>query len=85
MSCGIPCVSFRCEYGPEDIINNEVDGLLVSDGNVKELADKILWMATHEKERHVFGVKAQENVRRYNIEVIMKQWDLLFTRIKELH
>lgn len=83
MSCGIPCVSFRCEYGPEDIISNEVDGLLVSDGNVEELADKMLWMATHEKERHVFGVKAQENVRRYNIEVIMKQWDLLITRIKK--
>ena len=39
MTCGIPCVSFCCEYGPEEIINNEVDGLLVSDGNVKELAD----------------------------------------------
>ena len=81
MSCGIPCVSFRCEYGPEDIINNGVDGLLVTDGDVKELAAMILWMATHDKERHDFGVKAQESVRRYNIEVIMKQWNLLFTRI----
>lgn len=84
MSCGIPCVSFRCEYGPEDIINNGIDGLLVADGNVKELAAKILWMATHDKERHDFGVKAQESVRRYNIEVIMKQWNLLFTRITNL-
>ena len=81
MACGIPCVSFRCEYGPEDIIDNGTDGLLVADGNVKELADKILWMALHDNERHNMGAKAQENVKRYNIENIMISWNSLFCRI----
>lgn len=85
MACGIPCVSFRCEYGPEDIIDNGTDGLLVADGNVKELADKILWMALHDNERHSMGAKAQENVKRYNIENIMLHWISLFSRITTTH
>ena len=81
MSCGIPCVAFRCEFGPEDVINNNIDGLLVTDGNVEELAEKMLWMASHVNERHRMGAKAKENVKRYNIENIMTLWETLFSRI----
>ena len=81
MTCGIPCVAFRCEFGPEDVINNNVDGLLVTDGNVEELAEKILWMASHDNERHRMGAIAKENVKRYNIENIMILWNSLFYRI----
>ncbi len=78
MACAIPCVSFRCEYGPEDIISNNIDGLLVDDGNVNELADKILWMATHPEERTSMGANARIKVQNYNKETIMKLWISLF-------
>lgn len=83
MSCGIPCVSFRCEYGPEEIIADNVDGLLVKDGCIEELANKILWMANHNKERHVMGHKAMENVKRYNIETIMEIWCKLYLSLSK--
>lgn len=78
MSCGIPCVAFRCKYGPEDIIDDGINGLLVEDGNVTELAEKIRWMATHTEERLRMGLKAREDVRRYERNAIMQQWITLF-------
>lgn len=81
MSCGIPCVSFRCKYGPESIISDGKDGLLVEDGNVKELAEKMHWMMTHTEERLQMGIKARENVRRFKQIQVMRQWTDLFDKM----
>ena len=40
MSCGLPCVSYNCKYGPSDIIRHKEDGLLVDKvGDVEGLAN----------------------------------------------
>ena len=81
MSCGIPCVSFRCKYGPEDIISDGEDGLLVEDGNVDELAAKIKWMCNHDKERLKMGTFAREKSKLFRKDIIMEQWIDLFDRL----
>jgi glycosyltransferase involved in cell wall biosynthesis len=83
MSCGLPCVSFDCPYGPREIINDGVDGLLAKNGNIGDLADKIEWMITHEKERKEMGIKARESAKRFKQDVIMKQWINLFNELTE--
>ena len=40
MICGIPVISTRCG-GPEEIINNDVDGFLVDIGDIEDLVEKI--------------------------------------------
>ena len=84
MSNGIPCVSFDCPYGPSDVIKDGEDGMLVENGNTKELADKICWMIENNKQRTQMGQMARENVKRFLPEKIMPQWkqlfDTLFTR-----
>ena len=81
MSCGIPCVSFRCKYGPEEIITSGVDGLLVDDGNVQALADSMLWMIEHPLERKEMGKNARENVAKYKKDIIMHSWITLFDEL----
>lgn len=81
MSCGIPCVSFRCEYGPEDIITDGVDGILAKDGNVEDLANKILWMATNPDKRKSMGVEARSKALLFDKETIMPTWTELFNSL----
>lgn len=81
MSCGIPCISFDCHYGPSDIIKDGEDGLLVANGNVEALADSICWMIEHDEERKAMGRKARQNIERYSPEVVMAQWNKLFHQL----
>ena len=78
MSCGLPCISFDCPYGPRDIITDEEDGILVENGNIEALAKAIERLMTDEGLRQSMGEKAINNVARFNRETIMNQWVQLF-------
>ena len=78
MSCGLPCVSFKCKYGPEDIITHGKDGLLAHDGDVQDLAEQMLWLIQHKEERIMMGQEARKSARRYDKEKIMPMWKELF-------
>jgi len=81
MSCGLPCVSFNCPYGPRDIISDGEDGLLVEDGNITDLSQKIESLMSDVKQRESMGTKAIKNITRYNPEIIMNKWINLFQSI----
>lgn len=81
MTCGVPCVSFDCPYGPSDVISDKEDGLLVENGNIKAFADAICWMIENEDERKQMGQRARENVKRFSPEVVMRQWDEFYRSI----
>lgn len=78
MSCGVPPVSFTCPSGPRDIIDDGVDGLLVDNGNVEQLAEKLSVLIENEDLRKRMGKQARIDVERFKIENIGKQWDSLF-------
>lgn len=81
MSFGIPCVSFDCNYGPSDIIRNNEDGFLVTNGNEKEFAEKLQLLMKNETLRQEMGEKARENVQRFLPQNVVKQWDELFKKL----
>ena len=81
MACGVPCVSFDCNYGPSDIIDNKQDGFLIENGNVQELANHILQLIENDQLRMTMGMKAKQNVKRFAPEAIAGQWDELFKEI----
>lgn len=81
MECGRPCVAFNCPSGPDEIITDGIDGLIAKNGDIDDLADKIEWMITHERERRIMGIKASLSTKKYSIEPIMKQWINLFNKL----
>lgn len=78
MACGVPVVSFACPCGPRDIIADGTDGLWVESGNIEQLAEKIGYLMENEELRKKMGIAGRENVKRFDIENIMPQWDKLF-------
>ena len=81
MSCGLPCVSFDCPYGPRDIITDREDGILVENGNVEALSKAIELLMADEDLRKSMGEKALINVARYYSKNIMTRWEDLFSSI----
>lgn len=81
MACGVPPISFTFPCGPRDIIKDNIDGLLVENGNIQELIDKICYLIEHEKIRKKMGKQARINSERFKIEYICEQWDNLFKEI----
>lgn len=81
MQCGVPVVSFDCPKGPGEIIAHNEDGILVEDGNIDAFADALLELIEDKNKRIKFGEKAVENVKRYTIDEIGKQWDSVLKKI----
>jgi glycosyltransferase involved in cell wall biosynthesis len=78
MACGLPCVAFDCPYGPGEVIKNGETGWLVSNDDVEQLAERLLWVATHDAERRKIGQTARQQVLKYANDVVMQQWVNLF-------
>lgn len=75
---GLPIVSFDCKCGPSDVVENGVTGYLVTEGNIQELADKLLKLIRNEDLRKCMGKAAFKASKRYDEDIVMKQWCELF-------
>lgn len=78
MACGLPVISYTCHCGPRDIISDGVDGLLVSNGDIDELAKNINKLIEDEMCRQQMGKMARLKAENYRIERIVAQWITLF-------
>ena len=78
MSCGLPCISFDCPYGPREIIKDGEDGLLAKDKDIEDLVHKMILLMSDAELRYKMGEKAIKNISRYEPQAIMNQWINLF-------
>ena len=77
MSQGCACVAFDCKTGPNEIITDGKSGLLARNGDVDDLAAKLQLLIENDNLRQRLSASAAEDVKRFNKELIMKQWDKL--------
>ena len=81
MACGLPVVSFDCPAGPDEIITDGVDGLLVPSGDVYALAEKLMVLMSDDNLRRRLGQQARQTAQRYEMTTIANQWIALFEKI----
>lgn len=78
MTCGLPCVSFDCEYGPSEILADGRDGFLVPAGDTDALAARLLTLMRDPALRQRMGAAAYADSARFSTEAVMGQWERLF-------
>ena len=78
MACGVPVVSFDCETGPAEIIENNDCGILVENRNVSKLAEALLKMMEDKELRKKSGEIAKIKSDNFSKSKIMTQWSDLF-------
>ena len=80
-SCGLPVISFNCPEGPSEFINHNIDGIIIENGNIKELSKAILNLIKDEEKRKFLGHNAIKNSEKYKPENIYPLWDSLLDNL----
>lgn len=83
MAMGCCCVSFDCHSGPNEIIRHNVDGLLVADQDIEQLASSIEYVVTHAEERKRMAYQATVNIRRFALSEIADKWEILIHEVSK--
>lgn len=83
LSNGLPVVSFDCPSGPRHIVTDGEDGILVEPQNTAALASALLRLMQNPDLSKKMGEAASHNVRRFNADAVMRQWDDLIKQHME--
>lgn len=81
MSCGLPIISFTCPCGPKDIIEHNIDGILVDEGDISGLAVAIIKLIENDIYRKQLGKTAIKKSCTYSPDIIMNKWIQLFEQV----
>ena len=74
LSLGIPAISFDCESGPNEMITNEYNGILVENQNFTELTHKMNIFVEDEVLYQNCKTNAISSVAKFQSEVVINQW-----------
>lgn len=74
MAMGVPCVSTRCDMGPEELIENNQNGILVEVGNSKQIADAIMSIIKNSEFSEKLSSNARNLIKTHSIDEISSRW-----------
>ena len=72
---GLPCVSFNCPNGPNEIIRPNIDGDLIPFGDTKKMAKAIINLMNNRNKIKQYGTEAYNDIKnRFSKDIIIQQW-----------
>jgi glycosyltransferase involved in cell wall biosynthesis len=74
MAHGCACISFDCEAGPSELIDDGVNGFLIPVGDHQLYKEKLQLLIDDSDLRLEFGQKAREKMKELSVEKIAKQY-----------
>ncbi len=81
MRCGVPVVSTACPYGPPEIIESGVDGVLVPVGDATAIADALVMLLREHDMRERMAQAALTASQRFDPAAIAARYEQLFEEL----
>jgi len=81
-ACGLPIISFNCETGPIDIINNGIDGYIIDNFDIDSMCLRLSELCADFEKRKIFGQNARTNVKKFIPDQIFKKWETFFSLLQ---
>lgn len=75
---GLPIVSFNCPTGPDEIIIQDRNGILVENQNVNELSKSLLGLLSDRNKLKLYSERAIVDAERFQKEKILDDWKDIF-------
>ena len=74
LACGCPAVSFRCNYGPAEIVEDRLSGLLVDEGDVGGLERAVQELLDDEPLRRTLQHHGRLRAAHFAPHLIAQRW-----------
>ncbi|WP_310555425.1 glycosyltransferase [Flavobacterium sp.] len=74
LATGIPVVSFDCESGPKEIIQDKKNGILVENQNFNKLTEALNLMYSDLELYAICKNNAKDSIQKFSLENIGNQW-----------
>ena len=74
-ACNLPTLAFDIDFGPREIIEDNISGYLVKDFNIKEMADRICDLIDNPDKRLAFAQMAQNNLKNFSQNQFIESWN----------
>lgn len=78
---GLPMISFNFKCGPSDLIEEGVNGYIINDYNVKEMANKINYLIENPKERCDFSKNSKIRLKELETDFVINKWNTLLDNL----
>ncbi|WP_082892510.1 glycosyltransferase [Mammaliicoccus lentus] len=79
MANGVPVLSYNFNYGPEDIITNGKDGLIIEKNNIKQLAENMNYLFSNPELINEMRINAAKIIKdRFSRDKVKQYWEELF-------
>jgi glycosyltransferase involved in cell wall biosynthesis len=78
MACGIPVISSRCPWGPEEVLDGGRYGLLYDVGNVAQLADALEGLLADPDRGRAMVSEARRRAAQFSEEEILPQLEHVY-------
>ena len=82
-SWGLPLVSFDIMTGPSDIIQDGINGYLIEEGNIDEMAERIVELIKDDSKRKAFSKESQRDMDKFEMEGIIGKWEKIAKELIE--
>lgn len=74
MAAGCACISFDCEAGPSELIDDGINGFLVPVCDHEQYKQKLQLLIDDPELRQRFGEKAREKMKQFSVDKIAHQY-----------
>ncbi|WP_146107148.1 glycosyltransferase family 4 protein [Vibrio campbellii] len=74
-SYGLPVVSFDCETGPSEMIQNGYNGYLVDRFDTEEFSENLIDLFEDRSLRNVMSKNSSQNVKKFTKKEVIRLWD----------
>lgn len=78
---GLPIVSFDCDFGPREVINNHLDGILCEPANPDALAAALLDLLNDPARCAAMRHNAKKAAEKYALPDVLAKWNQLFQQL----
>lgn len=83
MACGTPVVATSCRSGPDEIIEDRVNGMLVPPDNPRALADALTHLLTDTGLYRRLRENGKRRARDFSVESITRRYEQLFVALAD--